>query len=115
MADALVQLHRAVDATVRALQPQLQLFPQPAAALPDGPSWRAGPAGNSLGDLTRLRNLLHNSDMHALAVLEQLRQAWAPADLAALEPLSLAIAQLDFALASTVCEALLSNGAGPRS
>lgn len=112
LSDALEPLHSAVNATAQALRPQLLRYPQPTPAhssvVAQGDGDSDGESDVRPSDLGRLRNLLQNSDMHALAVLAQLRQSWAAADLAALEPLCEAIAQLDFAQASALCDGLLA-------
>ncbi len=112
LAADMAQLDAAVDATARALQPQLPLYPRPAPAQAPVAQGNAGKVGNRLDTLLRLHGLLHNSDMHALAVLDQVRQAWGVADLAALEPLGQAIAELDFSQASALCADLLAREEG---
>ncbi len=107
------QLQTAVDATLPHLQAALQQYPLASTPLANAPDAHT-PMGRErfVADVGVLRNLLRHSDMLAMDHFAQLRSSHADQLGAALEPLEVALSNLDFDGAAQLCDALLVHQAG---
>jgi HPt (histidine-containing phosphotransfer) domain-containing protein len=109
--DELVRSVRsAIDALATTLAPVLETYrqDQPKAGGP-ATSLAAAEHAQLKQDLEALMRLLNNSDMVAMEVLAMLEQTFGAHLGDALEPLRLAINDLDFAAAAVQCESLLKS------
>ena len=107
------QLKAAVDITLQDLQPALQQYPLASAHPANAEDTPAPPAhAQFVADVAALRGLLRRSDMLALDKFSQLRLNHAVHLGPALEPLEVALANLNFEGAARLCDALLEPEAG---
>jgi signal transduction histidine kinase/HPt (histidine-containing phosphotransfer) domain-containing protein/ActR/RegA family two-component response regulator/HAMP domain-containing protein len=104
-AEVVAQLRSTIEATVQSLAPMLKRFsPIPVSDI--APEMTTDQLHV---DMTRLLELLKNSNMHALDVFEKIRlgQGKRPSDV--LPPLAAAIGRLDFPAAVALCETYLTQ------
>jgi HPt (histidine-containing phosphotransfer) domain-containing protein len=108
--DLVRSLRSAIDALAVTLAPVLAIYrqDQPKAT---GPTAELAPAEHVQlkQDLEALMRLLNNSDMVAMEVFAMLEQTFGAHLGDALEPLRLAMNDLDFATAAVQCQSLLES------
>lgn len=113
-ASALVQrLETAVRTTLQDLLPALQQYPLASADPANAPVARSHLGRDQfVADVAALRSLLLHSDMLALDHFAQLRLNHADQLGPTLEPLEVALSNLDFERAAVLCDSLLGPQAG---